>query len=79
MSSVSSVELIRFMPCSPVQAAVARVPDPHQIRSASPGDWGWIGRWPSDPVICGSAGATPAPAIAARNSAVCERAMSPSL
>src|SRR4029078_13172003 len=28
------------MPCSPAQTALWRVPDPHQMRSASPGDWG---------------------------------------
>ena len=31
------------MPCSATHGAVARVPDPHQIRSDSPGDSGWTG------------------------------------
>ena len=41
VSSRSSVELIRFMPCSPAQTAVSREPEPHQMRSARPGDCGW--------------------------------------
>ena len=54
VSSVSSVELIRFMPCSAVQTAVARVPEPHQMRSGRPGDCGSIAeRLRSTPVICG--------------------------
>ena len=76
VSSSSSVELIRFKPCSPAQTAVSREPEPHQMRSASPGDCGWtassasLGRPPS------SARTTPAPATAARNSAVFSRASS---
>ena len=31
------------MPCSPAQTAVSREPEPHQIRSARPGDCGWTG------------------------------------
>src|SRR4051794_15543648 len=42
VSSVSSVELIRFMPCSAVHSAVRRDPAPHQIRSRSPGECGSI-------------------------------------
>ena len=34
------------MPCSPTHFAVSREPEPHQIRSASPGDCGWIGSVP---------------------------------
>ena len=46
VSSSSSVELIRFMPCSAVHGALSRLPEPHQIRSGSPGDCGWIGSQP---------------------------------
>ena len=67
------------MPCSAVHTAVARVPDPHQMRSARPGDWGRMARGWLTPVICGSLMATPAPAIAARNSSVCARARSASV
>jgi len=70
---------MRFMPCSAVHAAVARVPEPHQIRSASPGDCGWIGSGASKPVIAGSERTTPAPPIAVRNIAVCARATSASV
>src|SRR3954465_5902757 len=66
VSSTSSVELIRFMPCAAPPSAVRRVPEPHQIRSARPGDCGWIGIGASKPVIAGSERATPAPAIAWR-------------
>ena len=79
VSSVRSVELIRLMPCSAVQRAVARVPEPHQIRSGSPGDCGWIGSRALNPVISGSDGAMPAPSIAARKVRVCSRAMSASV
>ena len=40
VSSVSRVELIRFMPCCAVHSAVARDPAPHQIRSRRPGECG---------------------------------------
>ena len=79
VSSTSSVELMRFIPCSAAHTAVWRVPDPHQIRSGKPGDWGWIGSIPATPVMRTSAGTTPAPAIAARNRRVCARAMSASV
>jgi len=69
---------MRFMPCSPAQIAVSRVPDPHQIRSASPGDWGVTGSSTEPGRPPASVGATPAPAIAARNSAVFSRASSAS-
>ena len=79
VSSVSRVELIRFMPCSAAHTAVLRVPEPHQIRSGSPGDCGWIISAPeTPPVICGFARAMPAPSIAARNSSVWVLAMSAS-
>ncbi len=54
VSSVSRVELMRFMPCSAVHSAVARVPEPHQIRSARPGACGMIGSGADCPVILGS-------------------------
>ena len=79
VSSVSSVELMRFMPCCAAHTAVCRVPAPHQMRSPSPGDCGWIARRARDPVIAGSASATGSPAIAARNSAVLARARSASV
>ena len=78
VSSVSRVELIRFMPCSAVQTAVARVPAPHQMRSGRPGDCGWIASPPTAP-ICGLPRATAVPAIASRNTSVCARAMSASV
>ena len=37
------------MPCCAVHSAVARVPEPHQMRSARPGDCGWIASRPPDP------------------------------
>ena len=41
VSSVSRVELIRFMPCSAVHTRRrVRVPAPHQMRSRSPGECG---------------------------------------
>ena len=40
VSSDSRVELCRFIPAWAAHCAVARVPDPHQIRSARPGDCG---------------------------------------
>jgi hypothetical protein len=79
VSSVSSVELIRFMPCSAVQIAVLRVPAPHQRRSSRPGDCGWIGSLPMPPAMRGSASTTPAPVIAWRKTAVCSRATSASV
>src|SRR5690625_6443071 len=38
VSSVSRVELMRFIPCSAVHSAVARDPAPHQMRRRSPGE-----------------------------------------
>ena len=53
VSSVSRVELIRFMPCSAVHSAVAREPAPHQMRSRRPGE---CGSMPSRPGGLGNIG-----------------------
>ena len=79
MSSDSSVELCRFIPAWAAHWAVARVPEPHQIRSARPGDWGWMARPPLTPVRAGSVRATAAPPIAARKISVLRRAASAAL
>jgi hypothetical protein len=80
VSSTSRVELIRFIPCCAVHSAVARVPEPHQMRSDRPGDCGWIASRPlTPPVMRGSASTTVAPEIAARNRAVFSRARSASV
>ena len=79
VSSVSSVELIRFMPCSAVHSAVARVPAPHQIRSRRPGrvrldaqqaraGWGTS--------AAGWARRNPRPSSTSRKTSACSRAMS---
>ena len=71
VSSVSSVELIRFMPCSAVHSAVARVPAPHQIRSRSPGECGSIRSRPGGlgNIGRGLGSANPSPLITSRNTA----------
>jgi hypothetical protein len=67
---VRRVDDMRFMPCSAAHTAVARVPAPHQMRSGSPGERGSIASGCETPVICGFDIATPAPAMAARNTSV---------
>ena len=67
------------MPCCAAHTAVARVPAPHQIRSARPGDCGWIASIAVESSRPVSALATPAPPIAARKSAVRARAKSASV
>ena len=79
VSSDSSVELCRFMAWPAAHWPVARVPDPHQIRSARPGDWGWMARPPLTPVRAGSVRATTAPLIAARKISALLRALSASV
>lgn len=79
MSSVSSVEDIRFIPCSAVQTPVLRVPAPHQMRSGRVGESGWIGSRPMPPAMFASAWTSGAPEIAARKSWVCWRATSASV
>jgi hypothetical protein len=78
VSSVSRVELIRFIPCSPTHSADARVPAPHQIRSRRPGECGSI---PSRPGGFGNIGrgfgsANPPPVITSRKTLACSRASS---
>jgi hypothetical protein len=67
VSSSRSVELMRFIPCSPVQRALSRVADPHQMRFSSPGDCGCTGSKPAARENTGSASTSPVPAIAWRN------------
>ncbi len=77
VSSVSNVELIRFMPCSAVHSAVAREPAPHQIRSRSPGECGSTRSRPGGfgNIGRGLGSAKPFPVITSRNTRVCSRAM----
>lgn len=74
MSSDSKVELCRFIPSSAAHCPVARVPEPHQSRSARPGDCGWTVRPPLTRVRAGSVLATTVSLIAARNCLVLRRA-----
>ena len=78
VSSVSSVELIRFMPCSAVHTAVAREPAPHQIRSRSPGECGSTRSRPGGlgNIGCGLGVANPSPRSTSRKTRACSRAMS---
>ena len=80
MSSLSRVELIRFSPWRAAHSPVARVPAPHQMRSARPSDCGCTASLADmPPVIRGSASTRRSPRIAARNSAVFRRARSASV
>ena len=78
VSSVSSVELIRFMPCSAVHSAVLRVPAPHQIRSRRPGEWGSMRSRPGGfgNIGRGFGSAKPLPLMTSRKTRACSRAMS---
>jgi hypothetical protein len=75
----SSVELCRFRPAPAAHWAVARVPEPHQIRSARRADCGWMATPALTPVRAGSVVATAAPLIAARKVSVLLRALSASV
>jgi hypothetical protein len=73
LSPVAEVEAVNV---AAAHCAVARVPEPHQIRSASPGDCGWMASPPLIPVRSGSVRATAAPLMAARKISVLRLALS---
>ena len=78
VSSLSSVELIRFMPCRAVHSAVARVPAPHQMRSRSPSECGSRRSRPGGLANIGRGlgSAKPSPDRTSRKTRVCSRAIS---
>lgn len=68
---------MRFIPCSAVHSAVARLPAPHQMRSRSPGACGSMRSRPGGlgNIGRGFGSANPRPERTSRKTSVCCRAI----